>query len=249
LKIFFYNQSIKIFTSLNFFEPHFSISNELSLRCTLVRSAHYSAASHLQITKFSNHQIAFYLHPMNEQHNPWTILSQEEKYDNKWINVTQYDVINPSGGKGIYGKLHYKNIAMGIVALDDEMNTYIVGQYRFVLNQYSWEIPEGGCPIDEEQLAAAHRELLEETGLKAKNWKRILEMYLSNSVGDEFCAVYVATGLSQHNAMPEETEQIVVKKLPFEEVYKMVKDGVITDAVSVAAIQKVKLMLLEGSLF
>ncbi len=186
---------------------------------------------------------------MNEQHNPWTILSQEEKYDNKWINVTQYDVINPSGGKGIYGKLHYKNIAMGIVALDDEMNTYIVGQYRFVLNQYSWEIPEGGCPIDEEQLAAAHRELLEETGLKAKNWKRILEMYLSNSVGDEFCAVYVATGLSQHNAMPEETEQIVVKKLPFEEVYKMVKDGVITDAVSVAAIQKVKLMLLEGSLF
>ncbi len=185
---------------------------------------------------------------MNEQRNPWTILSRQEKYDNQWISLTHFNVINPSGNKGIYGKVHFKNVAIGIVALDDEMNTYIVGQYRFVLNQYSWEIPEGGCPLNEEFLAAAQRELLEETGLKASRWQKILEMHLSNSVCDEFSVIYIATGLSQHKPSPEETEEIVVKKIPFEEAYQMVKNNLITDAMSVAAIQKVKLMLLEQTL-
>ena len=185
---------------------------------------------------------------MNENNNPWTILSKEEKYNNPWIQVTEYDVLNPSGNKGIYGTVHFKNHAIGIVPLDEEMNTYLVGQYRFPLNQYSWEIPEGGCPLAEEKLEAAQRELLEETGLKAAHWQRILDVHLSNSVSDEAGTIYVATGLSQHEAVPEETEQLVIKKLPFDEAFNMVKKGEITDSLSVSAILQTKLLLLGGEL-
>ena len=185
---------------------------------------------------------------MSETSNPWTILSEEKKYSNRWIEVTEFDVLNPSGNKGIYGVVHFKNYAIGILPLDENMNTYLVGQYRFPLNEYSWEIPEGGCPLGEEKLEGAQRELLEETGLKAKHWQLILRMHLSNSVCDEEATIYVATGLSQHEAIPEETEQLVIKKLPFDEAYDMVKRGEITDAMSVAAILQTKLLLLNGDL-
>lgn len=185
---------------------------------------------------------------MNEANNPWTILSEEEKYNNAWIKVTHFDVVTPTGTKGIYGKVHFKNYAIGIVPLDEEMNTYLVGQYRFPLNQYSWEIPEGGCPLQEEKLAAAQRELLEETGLKAAHWQQILDIHLSNSVSDEAGAIYVATGLSQHQAIPEETEELVIKKLPFEEALSMVKRGEITDSMTVSALLQTKLLLLSGEL-
>src|SRR5690348_13825449 len=118
---------------------------------------------------------------MNEEHNPCTILAGKEVYDNRWIKVTEYQVLNPSGSEGIYGKVHFKNYAIGVIPLDEELNTYLVGQYRFPLNAYSWEIPEGGGPLNEDQQKAAERELLEETGLKAKSWTRILDMHLSNS--------------------------------------------------------------------
>ena len=179
---------------------------------------------------------------MNEK-NPWQIISEKEMYNNKWINLTEYDVINPNGGKGIYGKVHFKNIAIGIVVLDDGLNTYLVGQYRFALNEYSWEIPEGGGPLDRDPLESAKRELIEETGLVAHEWTPLLKMHLSNSVSDEYSIIYLARQLEQHAAMPEETEQLIVKKLPFEEAWRMVEEGIITDAMSVAAIQKVKLML------
>lgn len=185
---------------------------------------------------------------MEEQKNPWKILSDKQVYDNKWINVTEYDVINPSGGKGIYGKVHFKNLAIGIVVLDEALNTYLVGQYRFTLNQYSWEIPEGGGPLEDDPLDSAKRELLEETGLVAHEWIPILNMHLSNSVSDEYAIIYLARQLEQHAPMPEETEQLVVKKLLFEEAWQMMEDGLITDAMSVAAIQKVKWMLMHGQI-
>ena len=185
---------------------------------------------------------------MDEHHNPWTITGEQSIYDNAWINITEYKVINPNGGNGIYGKVHFKNHAIGIVPLDEQLNTYLVGQYRFPINQYSWEIPEGGCPLGEDQLQAAQRELLEETGLKAQHWEYIADVHLSNSVSDEAGSIYVATGLVQDAPAPEETEQLVVKKLPFEEVYQMVCEGKITDMLSVTAILRVKLMLLNGDL-
>ena len=184
---------------------------------------------------------------MDEKNNPWRVLAERIIYDNKWIGLTEFDVINPGGGKGIYGKVRFKNLAIGVVPIDGEMNTWLVGQYRFPLDQYSWEIPEGGGDPDVTPQESAARELLEETGLVAKEWTQLLEMHLSNSVTDEKAILFLARGLEQHEPMPEETEQLVIRKLPFEEVYQMVVKGVITDAMSVAAIQKIKLMLLDGS--
>lgn len=185
---------------------------------------------------------------MVENKNPWIVKGEKAIYDNAWINVTEYDVINPSGGKGIYGKVHFKNTAIGVIALDQEQNIWLVGQYRFVLNEYSWEIPEGGCPEGEDYLTAAKRELLEETGLVAQSWRQLMKLHLSNSVTDELAFVFLATQLEQKTASPEDTEELMVKKMPFEEVVKMVEQGEITDAISVAAIQRVQLLLLLNTL-
>ncbi len=180
--------------------------------------------------------------------NPWQITAEQPVYDNPWIQVTDYKVINPAGKPGIYGKIHYKNRAIGIVPLDDEMNTYLVGQYRFVLNRYSWEIPEGGCPEGTDPLDTARRELLEETGLKADRWSVLNHIDLSNSVGDESGFIYLARGLEQYEAEPEDTEQLIVKKIPFSEAYRMVCNYEITDSMSIAGIMRVQLLLLEGRL-
>ena len=185
---------------------------------------------------------------MNENNNPWTVLDSRQAYDNKWIGVTEYDVINPGGGKGIYGKIHYKGLAIGILPLDEEMNTWLVGQWRFPLDAYSWEIPEGGGDLSVEPVESAKRELKEETGLVAAEWIPIQEMHLSNSVSDERAIIFLARHLEQQDAMPEETEQLVVRKMPFGEACRMVEKGLITDSMSVAGILKLKLMLLEGKL-
>ncbi|HMC84189.1 MAG TPA: NUDIX hydrolase, partial [Chitinophagaceae bacterium] len=145
---------------------------------------------------------------MNETNNPWTILKEEKVYDNKWISVTEYDVINPSGGKGIYGKIHFKNRAIGILPLDEKLNTWLVGQYRFTLNEYTWEIPEGGGPIGTDILVSAKRELLEEAGLAAQEWTKLMDFHLSNSVSDEWGQIFLARQLTQHAPEPEETEQL-----------------------------------------
>jgi 8-oxo-dGTP pyrophosphatase MutT (NUDIX family) len=183
---------------------------------------------------------------MNEHINPWKVLGEKKMYDNPWISLTEYDVLNPSGGKGIYGKVHFKNLAIGILPLDAELNTWLVGQYRFPLNQYSWEIPEGGGSKNVEPLESARRELLEETGLVAAEWSPLIEMHLSNSVSDEHAIIFLARNLKQQEAEPEETEQLQVKKVSFEEAYQMVEKGMITDSMSVAAILKVKLMIADG---
>lgn len=180
--------------------------------------------------------------------NPWTTLNSTEIYNNPWIKVTEHNVLNPKGGKGIYGVVHFKNYAIGIVALDEDMNTYLVGQYRYPLERYSWEIPEGGGKLDGSPLESARRELLEETGLKAGKWSLIQEMDLSNSVSDEHAFIFLAGDLSQHEAQPEDTEELIVKKLPFEQAYRMVLNGEIFDSLTVAGILKTRLLILEGAL-
>jgi len=182
---------------------------------------------------------------MDVNQNPWTILDQETAYQNNWIEVIHHNVLNPSGGKGIYGKVHFKNKAIGVIAVDAALNTYLVGQYRFTINQFCWEIPEGGCPLEEDSLEAAKRELLEETGLKANKWQKIGEAFLSNSVSDEFAEYFLATDLSQHEAEPEETEQIFQKKVPLSQLFEMVNNGEITDALTIIAVQKLELLLLK----
>src|SRR5580698_9396096 len=155
--------------------------------------------------------------------NPWKVLAARPIYENPWIGLTEYDVINPNGGKGIYGKIHYKNLAIGVIPLDEEGYIWLVGQYRFVLDSYSWEIPEGGGDPALPPVESAKRELKEETGLIALEWTLLMEMHLSNSVSDEQAFVFLARGLGRGEAMPEETEQLVVRRVPFAEACKMVE--------------------------
>lgn len=174
--------------------------------------------------------------------NPWQTVSTRVAYENAWIRVRHDDVIRPDGQPGIYGVVHYKNLAIGVLPIDDEGFTYLVGQYRYTLNLYSWEIPEGGCPEGEEPLEAAQRELREETGLEARNWTVLGTAHLSNSVSDEAAIYYLATGLSQGDAEPEGTEKLELMRVPFAEALQMIREGKITDALSVLAIQHYALL-------
>jgi len=180
--------------------------------------------------------------PMPDTKNPWKTLNVTEVYDNPWIHVGEHDVINPSGNPGIYGKVHFKNLACGIIPLDENNSTWIVGQYRYTLDRYSWEIPMGGVPVGVDPLTGAQRELKEETGLTADRWQPILNVHLSNSIKDEAGIVFVAEGLTHGEPEFDDTEQIEIKKLLFEDVVQMVNDGEITDALSVAGILKLATM-------
>jgi 8-oxo-dGTP pyrophosphatase MutT (NUDIX family) len=185
----------------------------------------------------------------NQEHkNPWTTLSSESVYESPWIGLTKHNVLNPNGNPAIYSVVHFKNLAIGILPLDKDYNTYIVGQFRFPINQYSWEMPEGGGHLDVPPLESAKRELHEETGIKAEKWTKIQEMHLSNSVSDEFCILYVAQDLSYGEAEPEDDEKLEVRKLHFDELYKMVQNGEVTDSMTVAGVLKAKLLMLEGKL-
>ena len=176
----------------------------------------------------------------------WIKLATTHHYDNPWISVTEDQVINPAGNKGIYGIVHFKNLAIGIVPMDQEGNIYMVGQYRYVSGSYSLEIPEGGGLLGIDPLDSAKRELKEETGLQAKTWEKLFEMDLSNSVTDERAIVYLATDLLQGEPDPEETEELSVLKIHLNEAYQMVLDGKITDSITVAAVFKMKIKLLEN---
>lgn len=176
------------------------------------------------------------------QDNPWTTLKVTEVYDNPWIQLTHEDVLIPNGNKGIYGKVHFKNYAVGIIPIDEDENTWIVGQYRYTLNEYSWEIPEGGALIPQDPLEAAQKELAEEVGLQAKKWKLIAKLHNSNSVTDEVAFIYVAKDLSEAYAELDETEVIERRKIPLTEAIQMVLDGQITDSMSVAGLLKLHLL-------
>ena len=181
-----------------------------------------------------------------DQSNPWRTLSSEPVYDNAWIRVREDQVIRPDGRPGIYGVVHMKNRAVGVVPLHDDGTVTLVGQYRYTLDTYSWEIPEGGCPPGEDPLATAHRELLEETGLRAAEVRPLGgELHLSNSICDELGYLFVATGLTQGDADPEGTEKIAVRRVPFQKALDMALNGQINDHLSVTALA---LLALRGDL-
>ena len=179
----------------------------------------------------------------NNHKNPWTTKSKSLVYTNPWIDVEHHDVLIPSGDSGIYGKVHFKNLAIGIIPLDKNDNTWIIGQHRYPLDLFSWEIPEGGGPIDNDPLLSAQRELKEETGITAKSWMPFLTIYTSNAVCDEKAIVYLARDLDIGISSPEDAEELHLKKLPFHQLYDMAMNGDISDAISVAAILKLKFLM------
>lgn len=176
---------------------------------------------------------------MKEFENPWQKISSREVYDNPWISVRHEEVIKPNGKPGIYGVAHFKTKAAAVVPLDNDGNVWLVGQYRYTLNEYSWEIPMGGGDLTGDSLDAAKRELKEETGLIASKWTKLGKLHTSNSVTDEFGNMYLAEDLTMDEAEPDDTEILQLKKIPLIEAVRMVMDSEITDALSIAAILKV----------
>ena len=177
--------------------------------------------------------------------NPWTRLSRRKVYENPWIEVYHDDVLRPDGRPGVYGVVHYRNYAVGVVALDEQERVLLVGQYRYSLGRYSWEIPEGGAVIGEEEpLDCARRELAEETGYAAREWRELLRSHLSNSVCDELGICFLATGLTPGVARPDGTELLQVRWVPFDEAYWMTVTGEITDSLTMLGLQRVALLRL-----
>ncbi len=172
--------------------------------------------------------------------NPWVTKKTEDVYESAWIKVTKSDVINPAGNPAIYSVVHFKNLAIGILVIDKDYNIWLVGQYRYAINEYSWEIPEGGGQLDVNPVDSASRELKEEAGIVAKKYSEFMRLHLSNSATDELALVYLAIGLSFEEAEPEESEVLQIKKLHLNEAFNWVMQGKITDAISVAAILKAK---------
>lgn len=170
--------------------------------------------------------------------NPWITNKTALIYQNPWIRVEEHDIINPAGKDGIYGTVHFKNKAIAIIPIDRDGNTWLVGQFRFPLNLYSWELPMGGGLIGQDILESAKRELREETGLTAEKWTEIMRIHTSNSVTDEEGIVYLAEDLTQGETEFEETEVLQIRKLPFSDILEMVMNGTITDGISIAGILK-----------
>jgi 8-oxo-dGTP pyrophosphatase MutT (NUDIX family) len=168
--------------------------------------------------------------------NPWKFLRERQVYSNPWIDVVEHDVINPSGGAGIYGLVRFRNLAIGIIPLDEHRNTWLVGQHRYALDAWSWEIPMGGVPKSEDPLAGARRELREETGIEAGSWRELMRLHTSNSVTDEAGIVYLAEQLTFGPTEFGATEDIRIRKLPLADAVRCVTDGEITDAISVAGL-------------
>lgn len=179
--------------------------------------------------------------PSEETLNPWRTTSSKKVYENEWIGVREDAVVRPDGLPGIYGVVHFKHVAVGVLAVEGD-EVYLVGQYRYPLDAYSWEIPEGGCAGGEDPLEAARRELEEETGLRAEHWVGLGEAHLSNSVSDEYALWFLATDLTQGEQRPEGSERISVRKVTLACALAMALNGEITDALSLLAIMSYHLM-------
>jgi 8-oxo-dGTP pyrophosphatase MutT (NUDIX family) len=173
----------------------------------------------------------------------WKKLSFESIFENKWIRLDKHDVIDPSGNSSIYTVVHFQNLAVGCIPIDDEGYIYLVGQWRFPFDKYSWEIPLGGADFNLDPLEECKRELKEETGIEAEGWEELLRSDLSNSVTDERSIIYVCKNLKLGNPNPEDTEKLQIKKIKFEEALKMVMDGTITDSLSMMAILKLAVFI------
>ncbi len=179
---------------------------------------------------------------------PWTVRSERVAFDNPWITIVDHDVTHPDGSPGKYGVVRFKNRAIGVLPIDDHGNVWLVGQHRFPLDAYSWELPEGGGKLSDDPLAAAKRELAEETGLTARDWLTLASFDLSNSVTDEKAVCFLAAGLSEGASAPEPSEALEIRKASFAEVFEQVLKGEIRDSLTVIMMLAAHAKALRGEL-
>lgn len=176
-----------------------------------------------------------------DRQSGWRRISRRTAYENPWVTVWHDEVVRPDGAPGIYGVVHFANVAVGVVAIDDQDRVVLVEQDRYTFGRRSLEIPEGGSSLEEAPLDGAKRELREETGIGAAAWRELGRADLSNSVTDESAIIYLATGLTRGAPDPEGTEDLAISWVPFDEALDMTLDGRITDAISIMGIQRAAL--------
>ena len=179
---------------------------------------------------------------------PWTTLSSSLKYENHWIRVTEHQVITPVGKPGIYGTVRFRSPGVGVVPIDALGYTWLVGQHRYPLRRYSWEIPAGGVEPGEKPQEAAARELTEEVGLRAASWLALLSVDFSTGITDEAGYAFLAWDIQPAETAPDSAEHIEIRRLPFSAALAMIDTGEIRDLLSVASLQKVRLLALKSSL-
>lgn len=179
---------------------------------------------------------------------PWERGEAKVVYDNPWIRVTEHQARAPTGQPALYGLVGFKNLALAVLPVHDDGSIVLVGQSRFPAQDYSWELPEGGGPLDADPLEGAKRELREEAGLAAAHWQVILQAQLSNSVTDERAIGYLATGLTPLEPDPDETELLALERVPFREALEAAMAGHLKDMLTVAMLLRGYHMAREGAL-
>ena len=178
----------------------------------------------------------------------WRSVTSQTVFQNPWIRVESHDVIAPTGNPAHYGLVKFANRAIAVLPLHDDGTVSLVGQARFATDAYSWELPEGGGPLDEDPRQAAIRELREETGLVAADLREILSFDVSNSVTDEVAVCFLATGLSQSDTAPDETEAFDYARVPFKTLLDAVIKGQVRDGLTVVSVLRVYHMAVSGDL-
>ncbi|ESQ87002.1 DNA mismatch repair protein MutT [Asticcacaulis sp. AC460] len=182
------------------------------------------------------------------QRATWKSLRHQVVFENPWIRIESHDVVAPTGRECHYGLVRFANRAVGVLPLFDDGTVALVGQARFALGTFSWEMPEGGVPEGEDTLDGAKRELREETGYRADTWQEILRFDMSNSVTDEVAVLYLATGLKPGDVEPDETENLFAARVPFSQLLKAVIMGQVRDGLTVASVLRVHHMAVSGEL-
>ena len=180
---------------------------------------------------------------------PWSVASGPQRvHDNPWFSVDEYAAVAPTGAPARYYVQRYRNVAVGVIPLHNDGTVTLVGQWRFPLADYQWEIPEGGAPLAEDPLDGCRRELREEAGLQAADWRFLLRLQLSNSTSDEVALGWLATGLSRCDEEPEATEELAVARVPFREAVHAAVTGRVQDAITVAMLLRLHHMAVTGEL-
>lgn len=179
---------------------------------------------------------------------PWTVTGERMVYDNPWISVADHAVLHPNGEPGQYGVVRFKNRAVGVLPIDADGSVRLVGQHRFPLDAYSWELPEGGGPLAEDPLGAAKRELKEETGLSARTWIALSAFDISNSVTDEEAVCFIAADLEAGEAEPEASELLNLRRIFFKDLMHEVLTGRIRDSLTIVMTLTAHIRALRGEL-
>ncbi len=181
-----------------------------------------------------------------KRNGPWTVKSERTVFSNPWIKVEDHAVIHPDGSDGEYGVVRLKNRAIGILPVSDDGDVWLVGQHRYPHDKHTWELPEGGGPLEDDPLTSAKRELAEETGLLARQWRRISDFDLSNSITDESAICYIAWDLVSGDAAPEPSEALTIKKVKFSQLLEMVLHGEISDNLTIIMTLTAHVLALRG---